>query len=329
MRSRSQIASLGLLFCVGSGLLPAQVPALGGPVGGFLYDPPSRSIRPLRGVPGTAHLGPPVVVDVQFASVAPNGTRALAIKEDGLYFIPDLTAAEPLVQPVSGSVSGIEHAAWSRDSARAAVYASHAALLQVFTFSGLEAGVEWSRDLSSLEGEVTALAVHPAGSVILGMRAAEGQVYLVSSIEPPRPLAPIGYAAGFALDNRGDILFAVDRFNRSILELRGLQHLPSVEVMAEAVAEDAVGLALSGDDSRLYVAGRSSQLLEVYETDSRQKVQEIPLDFPPACVQPLAGKEVLLLAPRDRESAPVWLLENKSGERKVYFVPAALDLEAL
>ncbi len=54
-----------------TGFLRAQS-ALIGPVEGFVFDPPTRTIRAVNGVLGSATLGRALSRDLDFASIAPH-----------------------------------------------------------------------------------------------------------------------------------------------------------------------------------------------------------------------------------------------------------------
>ena len=49
----------------------AQSVPIAGPMTGWVYDPPSRSLRAISGIPGAARLGGAVVDGISWGSVAP------------------------------------------------------------------------------------------------------------------------------------------------------------------------------------------------------------------------------------------------------------------
>src|SRR5258708_35637070 len=80
--------------------LAAQQIQLQGPTSGLIYDSASRSIRPILGLAGGAHLGSAIVSDLDYASIAPNGRSALVVESGQVALIRDVldtqAAAEPL-----------------------------------------------------------------------------------------------------------------------------------------------------------------------------------------------------------------------------------------
>ena len=53
---------------------------MSGPIPGFVFHSPTRSIRPIVGVPGSAYLGAMVAQDFDAASVSPLGKSGLATR---------------------------------------------------------------------------------------------------------------------------------------------------------------------------------------------------------------------------------------------------------
>ena len=54
-----------------------------GPVTGFVYDTQLGAVRPMLGIPGAAYLGNVVATGLGAASVAPDGSAALAMQQNG------------------------------------------------------------------------------------------------------------------------------------------------------------------------------------------------------------------------------------------------------
>jgi len=173
-----------------------QGPQLAGPLSGFVFDPPSRAIRPILGIPGAAHLGSPVFSNIDFAAVAPNGRLALAVREGHLWIIPDLNAADA-DQPAA-AIDNPAQIVWASDSSTAVVYSSSAQSMQRVLFpAGAAARLDSPIDTSFLPGRISSLAVDPTGRIAAGVSdPAMGTVYLFSIDQLPNPLAFIASATG-------------------------------------------------------------------------------------------------------------------------------------
>jgi len=68
----------------------AQTASLAGPVEGFTFDAPTRSLRALMGYPGASSFGPPLVNGVDAAAVAPQRNYAVAFQNGRCVFISGL-----------------------------------------------------------------------------------------------------------------------------------------------------------------------------------------------------------------------------------------------
>src|SRR5262245_13161263 len=75
-----------ITFLAGAAL--AQVPQLEGVTTGLLFDPPTRSLRTLRGILGAAYMGPEAIGDIDAAFVSLDGTVAVSKRGDRLQIRP-------------------------------------------------------------------------------------------------------------------------------------------------------------------------------------------------------------------------------------------------
>ena len=70
----------------------------------------------------------------------------------------------------------------------------------------------------------------------------------------------------------------------------------------------------------LFVAGRSDQVVRIFDLGSRQFVEDVPLGFQPTRLDPF-GNNSLVIASRSQAASPLWLFTN-SARPGAYFVPA-------
>src|SRR5262245_46644462 len=63
-----------------TGLLPAQQSLFQGPIEGFTFDPPTRTLRAVIGSLGAASLGPDLLKGLDYASVAPRQNYGLSFQ---------------------------------------------------------------------------------------------------------------------------------------------------------------------------------------------------------------------------------------------------------
>ncbi|MGA3079142.1 MAG: hypothetical protein ABSG56_36370 [Bryobacteraceae bacterium] len=73
-----------------------------GPVTGFIFDAQLGAVRPMLGIPGAAYLGNGVAIGLDAASVAPDGSAALAVERGGkLVLYTRRAPARPRFLPAS------------------------------------------------------------------------------------------------------------------------------------------------------------------------------------------------------------------------------------
>lgn len=315
----------GACLLLSAFLLPAQQVQLGGPVCGVIYDAPTRSLRPLLGVPGAAYLGGALVAGVDFASVAPSGKLALAVKDGQALLLTDLDRLQPAVLPLPAVLQDADRAAWAQDSSALALYSSARGWLQRVT--GLDGAPVAGppMEVSFPGGSVTLIATsHGAERIVLGVRGEiSGGLYLIPADGPPLEVASMADPGAVFFPAEGRTLYAVDRHSRRVL---AVHNFPPGEVVTLLEARDGVadpvGIAVSGDGQRLFLADRSSRSVRVYEVSTRTLMAEVPLEAAPSLLQPLRGNALFLLNSGSRRGEPLFLLDARSAPA-VYFVPAS------
>lgn len=306
-------------------LLPAQQVQVGGPVCGVVYDAPTRSLRPLLGVAGAAHLGGAVVTGVDFASVAPSGKMALALKDGQALLLTDLDRLQPAVLPLPDVLQDADRVAWAQDSSALVLYSSARGWLQ--RIAGLDGAPVAAppMEVSFAGGSVTLIATsHGADRIVLGVRGeTSGGLYLISADGPPLPVAWMADPGAVFFPADGRTLYAADRHSRRVV---AVHDLPPGQVITLLEAHDGVadpvGIAVSADGRRFFLADRSSRSVRVYEVSTRILLAEVPLDGTPSLLQPLRGNALFLVNSPGRRGEPLFLLDARSTP-SVYFVPAS------
>ena len=94
-----------------------QMAPLGGPVSGLIFDAPSRSVRPIIGVPGSSYLGQALLENIDNAFIAPDGESALVVANTQVLLIRRLRSGNPARLPVSGLGHRVDYVSWVPNSA--------------------------------------------------------------------------------------------------------------------------------------------------------------------------------------------------------------------
>jgi hypothetical protein len=82
-----------------------------------------------------------------------------------------------------------------------------------------------------------------------------------------------------------------------------------------------VGLRLSADGNRLYVANAGNRQLNVYDVASRASVNSLPLSFAPTRLNAFGTPSVFLMNDIVQGKTPVYVLSDGASKQAVYFVP--------
>jgi hypothetical protein len=321
--------------------LMAQTGSIRGPVSGVVYDGAERAIRPMMGVPGAAYLGAPIAGRLDFASVAPDGGRALAVTGGRLFLLRGLNAGAVRWVPLEDE-SAVPMVAWRADSAAAVVWSPAGNRIRLWSaLSSSDAGspappnpragsrsARVSRqdgpeltELGRVAGTVTALGVDSRDQVVFGIDG-EG-LYLAAAGRAPSLIAPMTRpsAIAFALDDR---LYATDQARGEVLEVSRYGESPDVTLLATAdrAVADPIGAALSADGRSLMVAGAASRKVVFLDRATRAASATVDLDFEPSGIEHLSGGLLFLLKSRRSAGETLQVLEA-SRQPAVYFVPAA------
>ncbi len=301
MKSR---AILLMLFAIHMFGMDGGRTTVQGPVAGYVFDQQARGVRPMLGVPGAAYLGSAVAAGLDAAGIAPDGSRALAVREGRLFLV--LLKEEGAAAPVENAITGADRFAWSPDGSVAAVYASASRQAQILRGGAAGEPV----DLSGL-GELAALAVTRSGKLIAGVAGENGGVYLDGML-----LARAAKPAAITIS--GQDLYFADSESGQVWQVRGFEQDAAALLFADGI-EGAAGVQVYG--SRLFVAGAKG--VEVFDLASRAPIGHLDVDAAPAGLAPF-GERALWLLNAPGEGQPAYVL-SAADVPAVYFVPAGRE----
>ncbi|MGC8792718.1 MAG: YncE family protein [Bryobacteraceae bacterium] len=295
---------LGLLAVAS---LPAQMLQIEGPVSGFVFDESSQTLRPIVGLPGAAYLGDPVASGLLWASVAPGGPSALALKDGLLFSLLELKSLSPVWARIENVQILPERAAWAEDGSAVLIYSAATGSAQWIRMSETPIAEE-PLPLAA----ASALAVDRQGRVIA---ATPDGVFLTAGGQV-QPLLPALRAAALAIAAH-DLLVA--GVNGEIWRVRDYAGQAVPELVA--AVEDPVGVAASPDGKYLFVADRSRRSVEIFELASRAPVARLTAEAEPLTLARLSENDVWLLRTSSGPSDPLLLLKT-NPEPGIWFVPA-------
>jgi WD40 repeat protein len=301
--------------------LPAQQTTLTGPVEAFTFDAPSRSVRAVIGLPGSASFGPALLQNIDLASMAPGQSYGLVIEGGKCLFVSNVGSTKissSAIAGVSGYPDGI---AWSAGGSLAILYSRSGSWLQ--TISGFPGAPEAEAvlDLSSLGGPVTAVTSDAPGKQIAvgvtgdraGVYQASGGVFtLLGSISKPISLS---------FSNDGQTLYALDGATLEVTAITVASH--GFQTLALSGIANPIAIQSAEDSANrqvLYVAGGSDRTLLTLDVQTRQTLSQIALNFQPTSLDAFGGKSFVLRY-RSQTASPLWLFSSLPLPG-AYFVPA-------
>ncbi|MEP7362686.1 MAG: hypothetical protein ABI972_05475 [Acidobacteriota bacterium] len=307
---------------LGSSVALAQESGLGGPVSGLVYDEQTHAIRIMMGVPGAAYLGASVAGELDFATVAPNGRSALALKAGKLALLR--FDAELHTEPLAENYPTPSLSSWNSDSDAVAIY-------------GAEAGIAvWRKIATGIEpaglgnpttlGRISAMSLEASTRSVVYVVDGDGAdaVYRTTEGSEPALLANGSDIPAIAVSKSG--VFFADRAANSVSVARDSGGSVEVAMIANESlgVSDPVGLAVLGN-ALLVASGANHELVRL-NAATGELLGRVALDFTPDRLVALTmgtdgASPLFSLKSRGASSDPLEVLDAARGA--VFFVPAA------
>jgi hypothetical protein len=179
-----------------------------------------------------------------------------------------------------------------------------------------------SIDLSYLEGDIVSLVTNnDASRTVIGVRHPVKGGYYAAAPEATLQLKTASNPGPVVFNSAANTFYFSDEESRRIVPYDGGNAEPLTFSGEPEPLADPVGLAVSADGQRLFVAGGSDRVIREYDLRSRALLFEIPLDLTPQRLSPLARvPSVYVLSARTSREQPVWLLDTRI-RRSVSFAP--------
>jgi hypothetical protein len=297
-----------------------QLGELSGPAAGYVFSSGDATLRPVRGVLGSATIGAPVALDIAITqALALDGLRFLASAAEGMVFI-SLESGTPAIAPLTGVPPNPSRAVGSRRGTAAALY--YAGTQQLVILAGLPSrpGVAHVVDVFLKGGPVTQLAVNDAGTMVVYAVSGGGRdgVFAWRAGSPgDRLLATADSVSAIALASNDDAVVA-DAGGRQLLRIRD----PAQRAILELLAGDAAGISspvgvLLTDDDRVFVVNAASSTIVALSS------RGVPGSALSCACEPSGfyrfGDSVYRLT--DRTDRTIYLLDTSGTRQRVFFVP--------
>ena len=299
-----------------------------GPLLGFV-SLQEDGVRPIRGIPGAASLGPAIAGIPEFRAAALSslngfllGVRAV---DDRLVLICGLGRREQLAGlPVIAS--GVSLLVLSPSERTAAIYDRPASRITVLKGLPDDPKVSWSAALDALPGELAALAVRDDGGE--AMAAAGGSLITVARGGDWRHIASVDGAVRLSYLNDSSDAVYVDAGRKRMHLLRrsegGISVIPLAGEADGLAAPEA--LALSRDNRRAFVA--NSDPAQVLVVDLRTGlIESTPCSCAVTGVTPLAGNAVFQISSTKNQA--VCVFDGTRSEPRLSYIPPPLEVSRM
>jgi len=320
--------TIGLAGVIIQGQLWAQTPAWSIPSDGFVYDSPTGSIRSVVGLGGSAYLGPSLLSGLDSAFLAPNQHSGLVVRNGSLLWVADLLA--PDNSQSLDSAFRPQQVFWSSDSSRAAILTPGNRLIWLTNFGSSptrEAG--WVLKSSGRSG-VAAERPHwnllaadsSAGNVLLAFgTATESELWFASASSPPVLVPWTGRAVAAVFTSGKTAAFVLDAATNQIVRIENFVATPTVTMVlsSEPYLSGAVGMALSADGGRLFVADGAGHAVRVFDSGAGALLAELPAEASPASLVAISPTRFMLNG-NAGASQPLFFLDTLQPAR-VFFIP--------
>jgi hypothetical protein len=315
---RSGFVFLPVVFSIHA-IVAQQIP-MSGPLEGFTFDLPTKSLRMVVGSLGAATLGNPVMARLVYGSVAPEQNYALTFEDGRCTIVTGLGSARKSSMQIPGSFAVPEGVAWSGDGSTAVLYSRSGSWIQVL--SGIPSAVNPGAPVSIASlGRLSAVTTDFRGAQIaIAVGGQTSGTYRIANGNFV-PLLPLSNPIDLTFSDDGQILYALDGATNSVFAQK-MADLTSQSWALSGLA-DPIAIRAAHDAANravVYVAGRSDRLLLEYDASTYQVLANMQLSFQPSVIQPL-GSGSFLLASRTTAEDVLWSFRN-TPQPSVYFVPA-------
>lgn len=296
-----------------------QPPGWTGPSSGVIFDEPTKSLRRIDGVPGAARLSEPLILNLEWSSVAPSGQRALARTNSGdLLWLEGLDRSEISVFPLTLLTESPSVARWNADSSAVRWYDDAAG--GFFTL-----GFQSSGEPGMLGG-----AVYPNGAIgpVLDFTWDDAGITVVNRAGllyvdhtgVTRELFASSHDLAFFLDSSGLAWAANSRTGEIFDVVAGGETEASLRLIAVDPERFADLSSIESSGDMIWAADRKTRSLYRIERKTGTVRTAIPLDGVSGRMAPLAGKGLWLIQGRSEINQPLFVLDGNSNPR-VFFVP--------
>jgi hypothetical protein len=303
------------LIALSAGCLAAQS-AVQGPVAGYVFDGSARGLRPILGLPGASLFGSPVSLgfDVSSAYVAPRQDTAFVVASDGSFHFFRLDAGTATEHAVDNLPGAPDRLVFSPTGTAAAIFkgGSIAVLKGLPDAPAVAGGVDLPAGAA-----FDTLAVSDDGSALLV--SASNAVRLYGSFADMGKLMDTAGSALLAFAAGGHDAAMVDPAGAGVVLFHDLTGANASQALAPSdnTISASSALAFSADGNSLLLASSTGQTITAFDLSAGGR-NSIACNCAPNALTRMGN----LFRLNDLGGDPVWLLDTRSSNPQILFVPA-------
>ncbi|PWU07170.1 MAG: hypothetical protein C5B51_10585 [Terriglobia bacterium] len=311
-----RVLRLSILIALPVLLIEAQPGRINGPVTGYVFDNSARALRPILGLPGASLVGDPLALgfDVATAFVAPRQDAAIVMAADRSLHVFRIDAGAVAERNLDSLPAGAERVVFSPSGTSAAIYAGGS----LTVLKGLPDAPVISGGMDLRSGTVLdSLAISDDGKAVL--ISANGAVRLFGSFTDLGKLLDSSGGVLMAFASGGHDAAIADPSGAGIVLFHDLTGAGDSRVLA--TPDDAVSafsdLAFTADGKRLLVASSRSQSILAFDLTAGGRSA---IDC--QCTPQSLARMGTFFRLNNLGNEPLWLLDARASEPRVWFVPA-------
>lgn len=276
-------------------------------ISGYVHDAVSRSLRPVVGVPGSAHLGTPAARQVDAAWVSPRNNAALVIR-DGVTVLLLGLGTSSMREETEGLLASPARAAWNVSGDTLVLYSGEARSIQRVSVRGESVTTRPAAALDHL-GPVAAVTVDNSGRIAV---ATDSGIYVIRDSSGPERISD-STAAALAWGTADRLYAATEQGILAVTVTDSTSRTLVTGIRASA-------LGVSGRSSRIWAIEDEGHKLHLFNLEG-EPGPVVDLERTPTSLGWLVDDSLLLLNGPESKGQPALLLDL-TADPGVFFVPA-------
>ncbi len=298
----------------------AQPGAVSGPAAGLVFDNAAQSLRPIRGIPGSATFGDPIDAGYKLSAawLSPSQDSAFARDSSGAFHLFAITSAGLTESPLSAVSLSPQRIIFSPTGSSAAIYSDG----QVQIVTGLPNTPKVADAFTLGHGArnarptIASMALSDDGAYLLF--SAGGSIQLANASEGSRVLTSAGFGAAVAFaPNSRDAAIAAPGTGALILHDVANTAAPQPVAADDPAFAQIAGIAFESTGRRVFIASASSNSVVSLDAATGARA-DFTCSFRPTGLSRMGAAFRL----NDFSTGPLWLLDANASAPRVVFVPA-------